>query len=192
MRITCCLAESSGAKPPIQTRSGRQDYQEAVAAFDGLFHRLIPRFARFDVQLVEPYFHRGCAQGRAVGQTAEQRVVVAFQPAAESTKVTPFERKQNPNRDDLTGIQSCLRDFLHLPHLIIDTTKDVNDNLFMSSWGHAPLASTPKVCGVLMTISTCTIGSIHNIFRHRIIEPISHDYVRFPIAFVVLQAHSSG
>ena len=69
-------------------------------------------------------------QTRPVWQTRKQSGVVTFQPAIEGSKMPPFERKQNPYRHQLAGIQFGLRVLLYLWQLIIDKTKDVNDNVF--------------------------------------------------------------
>ena len=43
--------------------------------------------------------------------------------------MSTFERKQDADRHDFTRIQLGLRDFPHLQHGIIDSTKDLNVGL---------------------------------------------------------------
>lgn len=65
-----------------------------------------------------------------IRQPAKQLVIIALQPAIKRSKPSPFERKQNPDRHHFTRMQPCLWDFFHSRQLVIDSTKNVNDNLF--------------------------------------------------------------
>ncbi len=55
-----------------------------------------------------------------------------MQPPLEGTKVIAFQRKQNPNGDQFTGIQLRIRSFPNILHPIIDVTENVDDNIFGS------------------------------------------------------------
>src|SRR5664279_863739 len=69
-------------------------------------------------------------QAGAVGQPREQGAVIPCQPAIEGPKVTALKRKQQPDRDDLAGIQFRLPMFWHLAHLVIYPAEQFNDKVF--------------------------------------------------------------
>ena len=81
-------------------------------------------------------------QTGAIGQSSKQVGIIATEPAIEGAKVPSFQGKQDPNRDQFTGIQDRLAVFGHVFHLVIDNAKNLNDNVFGR---HASLRSAESV-----------------------------------------------
>ena len=71
-------------------------------------------------------------QTSSAGQTREQRLKVAFQPAVKGTIANPFEGEQNGKRDHFAGIETGLRMLLSIRHLVIHSAKQVGDKIFGS------------------------------------------------------------
>lgn len=66
---------------------------------------------------------------RTIWQTTEQRVVISLQPPVKGSKMPAFERKQNANAYQFTGIQLGLWMLLDVWHQVIDKTKDIDVGL---------------------------------------------------------------
>src|SRR5258707_707554 len=74
-------------------------------------------------------------QDRSLGQTTEQGVVIATEPAIKGAKMAAFECKENADGHHFTRIQLGQRMFLDLQQGIIDMIKDMDDNFFCSHEG---------------------------------------------------------
>src|SRR5262249_12851537 len=77
---------------------------------------------------------------RPLGQTGEQRPIVARQPAIEGTIPDPFERMQESQGDHLTGPEEGLRMFGDRAQLLIDLREQRRDKL--DGGGHRRLRSS--------------------------------------------------
>src|SRR5437764_951690 len=91
-------------------------------------------FLRSDQELVGQGFIDGqqAQQTRAFGQIGKQVQPVPFEPAIKGAVVDAFEREQDPNGDNLTGIQVGVAAFVDVSQFIVYHTKESNDNLFAS------------------------------------------------------------
>src|SRR5215469_2673499 len=69
-------------------------------------------------------------QPSALRQPREQGSIIAAQPAIEGAEVPPLQRKQKANRDQFAGIEAGLRVLGHGAHFVIDSTENLDDNLF--------------------------------------------------------------
>jgi hypothetical protein len=58
------------------------------------------------------------------------RIIVSFQPAIKGSKMASFQCEEQANRHQLTWIQFGLTMLGYLFHLVIDKTKNLDDNVF--------------------------------------------------------------
>jgi hypothetical protein len=105
-------------------------------------------------------------EARAFGQRRKPRPIIGGQPAVKAAKAPAFERKEQANRHNLTGIQMRVRSFVDKAQLVIYHAKQADDNLVR---GHTVLLLMCSVhphgrgrfCfaqGIAPAESTSTIG----------------------------------
>lgn len=69
-------------------------------------------------------------QPSAIRQSPKEVGIVALEPAVKRSEMAAFEGKENANGYHFTRIQFGLAVFAHVFHLIIDNTKNLDDNVF--------------------------------------------------------------
>jgi hypothetical protein len=108
--------------------------------------------------------HQHPLQPDAIGQASTQGVIRSFEPAGKGPTMASFPCEEQADRDQLTWIQCGLLLPGYLLHVVVDRTKDLDENVF----GSQKASSFQEWFGFSLEHDLCGLLNEH----HWLLKPV--------------------